>query len=258
MIYIYIWGIFEINNPEFIEQVMLIYWSKERILSSEIVDNITLWKINSIMTVKNFDDINSWIDENSKLVLIWIDDYIWDNNDLKWDNNDLKWAINDIELAKETISKIYWIKKSNIIVLTNDDANKNSILQTLSKESENTNSKMIVYYAWHWINLENTSYMAPSDSDFNNKWTLISSEEFNNAIKSNALIITDMCYAWWFINNLSDNISWVWSSKYWVAWEIQDKDWKRTWEFSFEFLNLLNSWKNIEESLEGLANKVNT
>lgn len=245
------WWAFEINNPEFIKQIATLYGKKEHILQNEVNKVKEVWKINSFFTIYNLD--TQWINKHSTLILIWINEY-------SWGNDDLNWAINDIENAKETISKIYWIPKKNIIILVNEDANKENILKTLEKQCDDK-QKTIVYYAWHWVlsDVDEKTYIMPSDGNSNIPTTLISPEDFNNAINwNNVLLIADMCHASWFINNLDNNISWVWSTKSWVTKEIINTDWARQWNFSLQFLNLLKdtNW-DIEESLSILANTVN-
>lgn len=221
---------------------------------------------------KIWNDINS----NSKILLIWVWDYIWENNDLDW-------TLKDVEYMNETLMKIYWIPKENITILTNNQASQQNILKTIVEIESQTpdNQRMIIYFAWHWISIWAwKTYLTWSDSSFdidiwkfneNDKllyyslrwWkdidmnnfsqeariqveqyinSLISTQEINNAIwNQKTLFIWDNCFAWWFIKWLSNNIDWIWSSD-----NTASDDWKT---YTSRIHHNANLWYNLWESI---------
>ena len=214
--------LFNIENKDFQEALSKLVIERERITWEEVFWNI--WS-DFLLTIEKLDkSINS----NSKVVLIWINNY---------DKiQDLSWAINDITKMKEYVMKIYWIPEENIIMIKDKEATKENILKKISLSSKDSKWGTMVYYSGHWIKLNtnniletkqknsrwlgrvennNTeSYIAAvwiSSTESNNLHinNYISSKELSEALNWKWLIITDMCYSWDFIISCEKMAIWL-------------------------------------------------
>ena len=256
--------LFNIDDIKFKETLSKIIIEKERVTWEKLFDHVDS---DFLLTIEKLDES---INSNSKVVLIWINDYKY--------SSDLEWTINDIDKMKKYIIKIYWIPEKNIILIKNKDATKENILKKIELSSKDSKWGTLVYYSWHWTTLNkdnitenkqgntkwlgqpvtkkikenNEAYIVPVNADKNNLHinNFISAKELSDALHWKWLVITDMCESWKFIKNLDSDINWVWATSDWLAWERYDDNYNTVWKFSYNFSQALlnNNW-NINESL---------
>lgn len=171
----------------------------------------TSFKIKTIQ-----ESIDKWIDKNeTRAFLIWVSENMYNNTTL-W----TPW--NDIKTLKRLLIKKYWLKKENITLLLDWRATKKKILSEMKRIEKLTpdDKKMIVYFSWHWIALDERWREVKDYKSWNYSWyitpydaipyskkrdnykeflrTRISRAELNDAIwwNQNNLFILDSCFGW--------------------------------------------------------------
>jgi len=128
-----------------------------------------------------------------RAILIGIKDY-------PGDNGDLPYSINEINSFKKTlIDGGNWVD-TNIQVITDQQANKNNIFNSIDLLSNNTddNDVTIFYYAGHGGKDSNNEYLLVYDDSISD----IELNEKLDTINGRVIIILDSCYSGGFIEEL--------------------------------------------------------
>lgn len=226
--------------------------------------------------------IDKDLDPNAtRVLLIWINNYKYVTH--------LLTPRDDVKMIKKLLILKYWIKKENITVLLDSRATKKRILSKMRKLEKATpdDKKMIIYFSWHWIALDNkwrevlnydkwgySWYISPYEANiwYSQKFkstifvrkTRISRQEINKAIwyKQKNLLILDACYSWAMAKWSEDNEVLVTASNKEEAIAAREYSKRKTSLFSNAVFGIItwnkqnslwkaiiNSWKKINEQV---------
>lgn len=131
------------------------------------------------------------------LIAIGINEYLYYGN--------LMYAVNDTFDISTALSK----RGFEVFLLTNSEATKDKILESLSKLASRVqpDDTVVIYYAGHGVRIDNKSFIVPYDGDVNLSRTLLSLEEFANYLKriktDKLVVIFDHCYGGEIIKYIS-------------------------------------------------------